>query len=226
MDLKHSDCVFIMGSNMAECHPVAFRWVVEAKTRIENPAAVIHVDPRFTRTSALATHYAPLRAGTDIVFLGALIKSVTDRLETVFEKEPDQLTPRDRFHRDYLVNYSNAAMLLSDDFKDTDTDDLAGVFSGWNAERRSYDTTKWRYDNGTSNGFVKSARARPEEKGKPFARIVQEEVPPPARTDPALRNPKCVWQVLRRHFARYTPELVEQVCGTPRETFRQVAETV
>jgi formate dehydrogenase major subunit len=88
MDLKHADCVFIMGSNMAECHPVAFRWVVEAKTRPENPAQVIHVDPRFTRTSALATIYAPLRAGSDIAFLGALVKSVCDRLEPIFDKDP------------------------------------------------------------------------------------------------------------------------------------------
>ncbi len=237
MDLKHSDCIFIMGSNMAECHPVAFRWVVEAKTRPDNPAAVIHVDPRFTRTSALATHYAPIRAGTDIVFLGALIKSVADRLEAVFEKDPERLTERDRFHRDYLVAYTNAATLLTDDFKDTDENDLAGVFSGWDAGKKQYDLTKWRYDNGTPTGLVKPARIRnddrgglppsqPIPKGKPLAEVVKEDVPPPAKTDPTLRDPKCVWQVLRRHYARYTPELVEQVCGCPRETFLRVAEAV
>src|SRR3954464_9920105 len=102
MDLKHSDCVFIMGSNMAECHPVAFRWVVEAKTRPDNPAQVIHVDPRFTRPSALATVYSPLRAGTDIVYLGALIKYVADQLEPIFDKADADLTPRERFHRDYV----------------------------------------------------------------------------------------------------------------------------
>src|SRR5256714_9199781 len=109
MDLKHSDCVFIMGSNMAECHPVAFRFMVEAKTRAEDPATVIHVDPRFTRTSAMADLYAPLRAGSDIVFLGALIREVLDRLDPIFHKPAEQLTPRERFHRDYVVRYTNAA---------------------------------------------------------------------------------------------------------------------
>jgi formate dehydrogenase major subunit len=237
MDLKHADCVFIMGSNMAECHPVAFRWVVEAKTRPENPAEVIHVDPRFTRTSALATIYSPLRAGTDIVFLGALIKNVADRLEPVFEKPADQLDARERFHRDYIVSYTNAATLLTDDYKGPEDDDRAGLFSGFHAEGRSYDLTKWRYDNGTTDGRLKPVRIRnddrgglppskPEPKGKPLAEVVKGEVPPPARTDPTLRDPKCVWQVLRRHFARYTPELVEQVCGTPRETFHKVADAV
>src|SRR5438067_3331882 len=84
MDLKFSDSILIMGSNMAECHPVAFRWVVQAKTRDNNPCTVIHADPRFTRTSALADVYAPLRAGSDIVLLGALIKSVLDKHDEMF----------------------------------------------------------------------------------------------------------------------------------------------
>ena len=78
MDLKNADSILIMGSNMAECHPVAFRWVMQAKTRTNNPATIIHADPRFTRTSAMADIYAPLRAGSDIVFLGALINYVLD----------------------------------------------------------------------------------------------------------------------------------------------------
>src|SRR5206468_3853868 len=100
MDLKHSDCVFIMGSNMAECHPVAFRWVVQAKTRSDRPCTVIHADPRFTRTSALADVYAPLRAGSDIVFLGALIRYVIEQK---------------RYFEEYVVNYTNAATLISPD---------------------------------------------------------------------------------------------------------------
>src|SRR5947209_5886338 len=102
MDLRNSDSILIMGSNMAECHPVAFRFVVEAKTRRENPCTVIHADPRFTRTSALADIYAPLRPGSDIAFLGALIRFALDRLDPIFEKRPDDLTARERFHRDYL----------------------------------------------------------------------------------------------------------------------------
>src|SRR5262245_1719250 len=224
-----------MGSNMAECHPVAFRWVVEAKTRTQNPAQVIHVDPRFTRTSALANLYSPLRAGSDIVFLGALIRHVAERLDPLFDKPADELTPRERFHRDYLVRYTNAATVLTTDY--ADPEDLGGLFSGFDAEQKAYDLTKWRYDNGTTDGRLKPARIRSddrgglppskkEEKGKPLSQIVKDEVPPPAKSDPTLRDAKCVWQVLRRHYARYSPELVEEVCGTPKETFLKVAETI
>src|SRR3954463_15734004 len=85
MDLRFSDAILVMGSNMAECHPVAFRWVIQAKTRAHDPCVVIHADPRFTRTSAMADLYAPLRAGSDIVLLGALIKYVLDRHATMFQ---------------------------------------------------------------------------------------------------------------------------------------------
>src|SRR5262245_46019621 len=108
-----------MGSNMAECHPVAFRWVVEAKTRSERPCTVIHADPRFTRTSALANHYAPLRAGSDIVFLGALIRQVVEQHEPIFRKRSDERSPREGFFHDYLVRYTNAATLVSEGFRDT-----------------------------------------------------------------------------------------------------------
>src|SRR5207302_1054402 len=138
MDLKHSENILIMGSNMAECHPVAFRFVVEAKTRTTNPATVIHADPRFTRTSALADIYAPVRAGSDIVFLGAIAGYVIDQLEPIFAKPPDQLTPRDRFHRDYLVRYTNAATLINDEYKDPE-DDATGLFADYDPQKRNYD---------------------------------------------------------------------------------------
>src|SRR5712691_1799335 len=125
-----------MGSNMAECHPVAFRWVMQAKTRNPNPATLIHADPRFTRTSAMANIYAPLRAGSDIVFLGALIKVMLDRHAPIFEKDPAQLSPREKFFHDYLVHYTNAATIISEDFKDTEEDNLAGLFSGFDAGKR------------------------------------------------------------------------------------------
>src|SRR5215831_6212177 len=107
MDMKHADSIMIMGSNMAECHPVAFRWVMQAKTRPVDPATLIHVDPRFTRTSAMADVYAPLRAGSDIVFLGALIRYVLERHEPIFAKAERDLTASERFFRDYLVHYTN-----------------------------------------------------------------------------------------------------------------------
>src|SRR5438445_7384412 len=97
MDLKNSDSILIMGSNMAECHPVAFRWVMKAKTREQNPCTLIHADPRFTRTSAMANIYAPLRAGSDIVLLGALIRHVLNFLERVVEKPAETRTERERF---------------------------------------------------------------------------------------------------------------------------------
>jgi formate dehydrogenase major subunit len=212
-----------MGSNMAECHPVAFRFVIEAKTRTDNPATVIHVDPRFTRTSAMANLYAPLRAGSDIVFLGALIRETLDRLEPIFTKPEGQLSSRERFHRDYVVRYTNAATLITAEFKDTDADDLAGLFAGFDAEKRGYDARKWRYDNGDG---AAQPQAAGELRGKPFAEIVRESVPAPAKTDPTLRDPRCVYQILRTHYARYTPEMVAEVCGTPPETFLKVAQTL
>src|SRR5215210_9493655 len=126
MDMQHTDAVMIMGSNMAECHPVAFRWVMKAKVR---GAKIIHVDPRFTRTSAMANTYAPLRAGSDIVFLGGLIRYVLEN---------------DAYFRDYVLAYTNASTLIAEDYKDTE--DLEGLFSGFNAENRSYDAKSWRYD--------------------------------------------------------------------------------
>src|SRR6516225_610922 len=114
MDMKHADSVLIMGSNMAECHPVAFRWVMQAKTRPNDPATVIHADPRFTRTSAMADIYAPLRAGSDIVFLGALTNLVLEHHESIFLKDEARRTPRERFFADYLIHYTNAATLVSE----------------------------------------------------------------------------------------------------------------
>src|SRR5690242_10926173 len=142
MDLKHADSILIMGSNMAECHPVAFRWVMQAKTRPTDPATLIHADPRFTRTSAMANLYAPLRAGSDIVFLGALIHHVLEQHEPLFAKAERDLSARERFFRDYLVYYTNAATLITEEFQDTE--DLDGLFSGFDVGKRQYDSRKWR----------------------------------------------------------------------------------
>jgi formate dehydrogenase major subunit len=121
----HSDCIVIQGSNMAEAHPVGFGWVMEAKRR---GATVIHVDPRFTRTSAVADLHVPIRAGTDIAFLGGLIHHV---LET------------GAYFEEYVRAYTNAPMLVRDDF--VDTEDLAGVFSGYDQETGTYDVSSWEY---------------------------------------------------------------------------------
>ena len=126
MDVRFADSVLIMGSNMAECHPVSFRFVTQAKL---NGAKVIHADPRFTRTSAMADVYAPLRAGADIVFLGGLIRYVLEE---------------HRYFQKYVSAYTNAATLITEEFQDTE--DLEGLFSGFDAERKEYDPKSWRYD--------------------------------------------------------------------------------
>src|SRR6516225_9477128 len=146
MDMKNADSILIMGSNMAECHPVAFRWVMQARTRPSNPATLIHADPRFTRTSAMAQVYAPLRAGSDIAFLGALIHHVLAHHEEMLDKvkNGEKLTPREQFFHDYLVHYTNAATLISEDFKDTE--ELDGLFSGFDGKVPKYDPKAWRYE--------------------------------------------------------------------------------
>jgi formate dehydrogenase major subunit len=222
MDLTHADSILIMGSNMAECHPVAFRWVMQARTRSPNPCTVIHADPRFTRTSAMADIHAPLRAGTDIVFLGALIRFIIEQHEPIFVKKQngEALPPREQFFHDYLVHYTNAATLITADFKDTE--ELAGVFAGLDRDKRRYDTKPWRYETEPASDERKPSQGEPQS----FAEQVGKLVGPPAKTDPTLRHERCVWQILKKHYQRYTPELVEQVCGTPRELFLRVAQTL
>ena len=124
-DLANADAILIMGSSMAENHPVGFQWVMEAR---EKGAKIIHVDPRFTRTSAMADIWVPLRAGSDIIFLGALVHYVLEN-----NKE----------FRDYVVHYTNASTILREDFRDTE--DLDGFFSGWDAEKKKYDPESWFY---------------------------------------------------------------------------------
>jgi formate dehydrogenase major subunit len=198
-----------MGSNMAEAHPVGFQWVIEAKAR---GARVIHIDPRFTRTSAQADTYVPIRAGSDIVFLGAVINYILSN---------------DKDFREYVVPYTNASFLVSEDFRDTE--DLDGLFSGYDEAKATYDTSSWHYQSTrpTSEDDSESAADDKEQAaghqlgaGGPSLEGASEPIP----ADPSLQHPRCVFQVLKRHYARYTPEMVEQVCGTPREKFLEVCE--
>jgi formate dehydrogenase major subunit len=220
VDVQHSDSILIMGSNMAECHPVAFRWVMQAKTRDRNPATVIHADPRFTRTSAMANIYAPVRAGSDIVFLGALVRFVLEKhSKLVGKKREDLRAARDRFFFDYLTRYTNALTLINKDFQDTE--DLAGKFSGL-ADDGKYDLDSWRYE-----GFPpKKGAARVEGEPASFTELVGKLVGRAPQLAESLADPHCVFQILRKHYARYTPEMVADVCGTPPDRFREVAEAV
>ena len=209
-DLQHSDCIVIQGSNMAECHPVGFQWVMEAKAR---GATVIHVDPRFTRTSAVADLHVPLRAGSDIAFLGGIINHVL---------------ANDAWFHEYVVAYTNAPFILRDDFRDTE--DLDGLFSGFDPDTRSYDSTSWEY----AGADVQSASGEREQHANRVDESAHGEthgsggaqVDPQPQRDDTLQDPRCVFQVLKRHFARYTPEIVEQVCGVPEALFAEVCAQV
>jgi formate dehydrogenase major subunit len=222
MDLKNADSVFIMGSNMAECHPVAFRWVMQARTRSNDPCTVIHADPRFTRTSAMANIYAPVRAGSDIVFLGALINHVLQEHDRILHKPEAERNEREKFFHNYLLHYTNAATLITEEFRDTE--DGEGVFSGFDAQQRRYDVRKWRYD--TEPGRPPGQPEPGEGRGQSFAAAVGQLVGPRPRQDSTLQHERCVYQILRRHYRRYTPQMVEQVCGTPGDVFARVAEAL
>ncbi|MDQ1696881.1 MAG: formate dehydrogenase major subunit [Frankiaceae bacterium] len=196
---------------MAEAHPVGFQWVVEAKAR---GATVIHVDPRYTRTSALADVHVPMRAGSDIAFLGALVNHVLSN---------------DLWFRDYVLAYTNASFLVREDFRDTE--DLGGLFSGFDPSSRTYETESWQYDGiavGAEEKDAEEQTSKYEEPGSGHQFGSGGAALDPGRPtrDLTLQHPRCVLQVLKRHFARYTPEMVEQVCGVPREQFAKVADAV
>jgi formate dehydrogenase major subunit len=178
-DLANADCILIEGSSMAEAHPVGFRWVMKAK---ERGATIIHVDPRFSRTSALADIWVPIRAGSDIAFLGGIIR---------------HLIENNLFFREYVVHYTNASCILREDFRDAE-EGATGFFSGWNGQQCGYDRESWLYEGDHGLSFPKR--------------------------DLTLQHPRCVFQTLRRHFARYTPEMVEKVCGIPPALFHKVAD--
>jgi formate dehydrogenase major subunit len=187
---------------MAECHPVGFRWVAKAK---ERGATIIHVDPRYTRTSAFADLHVPIRIGSDIAFLGGLIRYVIEH---------------ERYFREYVVAYTNAATIISDQFRDTE--DLDGLFSGYHDG--GYDERSWQYQDldvvtaaGHKEIIARHGAGKPHPGHPPV-------IDPPA--DPTLQHPRCVFQIVRRHYARYTPAMVARVCGVPEDLFLRVARTL
>lgn len=174
-DIKNADLVLVMGGNAAEAHPCGFKWVVEAMQ--QRKAKLIVVDPRFTRTAAVADYYAPIRVGTDIAFLGGVI---------------NHLLSNNKIHLDYVKLNTDATFLTKPDFKFDN-----GFFSGYDEAKRSYNKASWGYQMG-EDGFVK--------------------------VDDTLQDPLCVFQQMKAHYARYTPELVSQITGTPKDQFIRVAE--
>src|SRR4051794_605158 len=188
---------------MAEAHPVGFRWVMKAK---ERGAKVIHVDPHYSRTSALSDQFAQIRAGSDIAFLGGLIHHI---IET------------ESYFKEYVVNYTNAATIINDKFKDTE--DLEGYFSGYDPETGTYDRSSWMYE----GGEVASAAGQREHSTQAFSdRTGAGMMTGQVKSDETLQDPRCVFQLLRKHYSRYTPEMVEKICGIPRELFREIADAL
>ncbi len=200
-DLANSDVVVIMGSNMAENHPIAFRFVVEAQQR---GAKVIHVDPRFTRTSALADIHAPIRSGSDIAFLGGIIH---------------HLIEHDLWFKEFALAYTNIAHIIDEGYRDTE--DNEGVFSGFDAATASYTDDTWQYEGKVvPTSIAEHAASTKNKDGSDTASMTKG---PPAE-DKTLQHPRCVFQILKRHFARYTPAFVESVTGCPRDTFLAIAD--
>jgi formate dehydrogenase major subunit len=208
--MANADCIVIQGSNMAECHPVGFQWVEEARAR---GATVIHVDPRFTRTSAVADKHIPIRVGSDVVLLGALINYVL---------------ANDLWFKEYVIAYTNAATLVNEDFRDTE--ELGGLFSGIDPETGHYDPSTWAYAEAGGeplaslfeHGVSASARAAGDEYGSggpvlAHARVLRDET---------LQDPRTVFQILKRHYARYTPEMVRDACGISLDDFAYLAREI
>ncbi len=175
IDIKNSDVILIMGSNAAENHPISFRWVTEA--RVNNNATLISVDPRFTRTSSRADIYAPLRSGTDIAFLGGMLNYILEN---------------DLIHTEYVVEYTNAAYLVDEDFS---FDPATGLFSGYDATNRKYDTTSWNFQTDATGVILR---------------------------DKTLEDPRCVYQILKEHYRRYTLAKVSSITGTPQDKLLEV----
>jgi formate dehydrogenase major subunit len=213
-DLQNSDCIVIEGSNFAEAHPVGFQWVMEAKAR---GATLIHVDPRYSRTSALADIHVPLRAGSDIAFLGGIIRYVLEN---------------DKWFHDYVVNYTNATAIVTDEF--TDTEELDGLFSGLHEDLWAYENDNWQLE-----GVERKSEERPHDEAyrEELAAVKSAGhaeshgsggagMRGQPETDPTLQHPRCVLNVLRRHYARYTPEMVQEVCGIPTDLFDKVCRVI
>jgi formate dehydrogenase major subunit len=197
VDIKNTDMMLIMGGNPAENHPCGFKWAIEAK-RNRN-AKMIVVDPRFTRTAATSDMFLQIRAGADIAFLGGLIHYALEN---------------NRVAREYLVNFTNASFLVQEGFKLPED----GLFSGFDPASKTYDPSTWNYE-GSGGGSSNSGGMKTGTSGT-------SPVPLPANVthDPTLEHPRCVFQLLKQQYSRYTPEVVERITGIPRDQFLKAAD--
>ena len=228
IDIKNSDMMLIMGGNPAENHPCGFKWAIEAK-RNRN-AKMIVVDPRFTRTAATADLFLQIRAGADIAFLGGLIQYAIEN---------------NRIAKDYLVNFTNAAFVVRRGFKLPED----GLYSGFDPETQTYDKSTWNYEAGGDVSGVagiapsaepgenktEAATQRPAGMGQGYqtggpvaAKAIESRptsaLPPNTAYDLTLRHPRCVYQLLKQQYSRYTPEMVERITGIPKDQFLKAAD--
>src|SRR6059036_1321399 len=207
VDIKNTDMILVMGGNPAENHPCGFKWSIEAKR--QRNAKMIVVDPRFTRTAATADLFLQIRAGADIAFLGGMIRYAIEN---------------NRIAHDYLLNYTNAAFIVKEGFKLPED----GLYSGFDAATQAYDKSTWNYEEGGDlSGKAAPAKADPPAAGKPAA--AAKPAPPPhlpenVAYDLTLQHPRCVFQLLRKQYSRYTPEMVERITGVPKEQFLKAAD--
>ena len=176
-DIKNADMILVMGGNAAEAHPVGFKWAIEARNN--NKAKLVVVDPRFTRSAAMSDFYAPVRAGSDIAFLGGVV---------------NYLITNNKIQTEYVRHYTNATFIVGEAYQFNE-----GIFSGYDEAKRSYDPSTWAYEKG-EDGF--------------------------AKVDMTMEHPRCVFQMLKRHYAGYTPEMVSKICGTKTEDFLKVCEYI
>ena len=205
IDIKNTDMMLIMGGNPAENHPCGFKWAIEAK--LHRNAKMIVVDPRLTRTAATADMYLQIRAGADIAFLGGLIRYALEN---------------NRIAHDYLVNYTNAAFIIKDGFKLPED----GLYSGFDPEKKIYDKKTWNYEEG-GDLQGKPVVGSPPEKvapAKPGAPPPAPALPPKIAFDLSLQHPRCVYQLLKKQYERYTPEMVERITGIPKDQFLKAAD--
>jgi formate dehydrogenase major subunit len=197
-----------MGSNMAEQHPVGFQWVLEAK---ERGAKFIHVDPRFTRTSAMADLHVPIRPGTDIAFLGGIVRHIFEH---------------DAWFEEYVRHFTNGPVIIKRDFQDAE--DASGFFSGWNAEDSAYGVDTWGYSETTGEATAGKSEQEADVSGEQAhgAHGMELRKGDPPDIDNSMQDERCVLQILRRHFSRYTPEVVSEICGCSPADVVRVAEAL
>jgi formate dehydrogenase major subunit len=210
IDIKNTDVMLIMGGNPAENHPCGFKWAVEAKR--QRNAKMIVVDPRFTRTAAVADMFLQIRAGADIAFLGGMIHYALEN---------------QRIAKEYLVNFTNASFIVKDGFKLPED----GLFSGFDAATQSYDRSSWNYEAAGSGSSASGSSghlgegpvpASAHAGGGPTAAL--PSMPPNVSYDMSLEHPRSVYQLLKRQYSRYTPEMVERITGIPKDQFLKAAD--